>query len=678
MLKKTIIGLAAVVLMSIVALGIVYASPSGQSGTGSGSFTFLVFALSDADSKGLISEEVSVILTDYVIEELIVPYTFESPEEVKGRLSVPGQTSVELLIAVLTDADAKGVLSEYLIAALSEYFVEQVIAPHTGETPEQVTRRLSVQAAPSPTAVPSATPLPTTVTEVVKNVEKAIVLVESSGGLGTGFIIDAGGRLVTNAHVVDRDPKVLVQMHDETVYEADVLGIDELADIAVVQLPPGRLLYPVPLGDSDLAQVGDEVIAMGYPLGLKTVSTGIVSAKLEIGEVEYIQTDAAINPGNSGGPLLNSDGHVIGINTLKIEETGSGRPVDNIGFSVAINEAKARLGGLTAGESVLDPTPPPVPDPDDGWMRYKNGEYGYSLDVPPGWSFTTEFEDESYAHFMSSDSQALTEVHAYDVAGSFSLREFAEQRLKDLNAAALSESVGLLEIGAFERVDETSDEYYEITYRYQPTSDDCVSDVTEHVRLSSLHPGKPYGFGIMFSVCENSLEDHIFDRNTIMDTFLEWHMYVNPTFGYSINLAPNWQLAGLAGGGARAVIFPRGSRAGSVDINVYNTDGTASLEDFAKFRQSEMYQIADEDEWVELDHHFLKEREQVEGRKAYVSAYTARRGSNRCLSGFIDLIALSSYYPDNTNGYVVITGVCLFVMDEFNEDRLEMLDSFRY
>ena len=99
MLKKTILGLAAVVLMSIVALGIVSASPSGQSGTGSGSFTFLVFALSDADSKGLISEEVNVILTDYVIEELIVPYTFETPEDVKGRLSVQGQTSFELLIS---------------------------------------------------------------------------------------------------------------------------------------------------------------------------------------------------------------------------------------------------------------------------------------------------------------------------------------------------------------------------------------------------------------------------------------------------------------------------------------------------------------------------------------------------------------------------------------------------
>ena len=468
-------------------------------------------------------------------------------------------------------------------------------------------------------------------------------------------------------------------MHDETAYEADVLGIDELADIAVVQLPPGRLLHPVPLGDSSLAEVGDEVIVIGYPLGLRTVSTGVVSAKPVRGGVEYIQTDAAINPGNSGGPLLNAVGHVIGINTSKIEETGSGRPVDNIGFSVAINEAKARLEALTAGENVLDPTPPPVPDPEDGWSRYKNGEYGYSIDVPPAWSFTTEFDDEKYAHFMSSDSQALMEVRAYDIPDSFSLREFAEQRRDALNATAWSGSVGLLEVKTFKRVDETADEYYEITYRYQPTPDVCVSDMTEQVRLSSLHPTKPYGFGMTVSVCEDSLEDYVFDRDAIMGTFLEWHMYANSTFGYSINLAPNWLLAGLAEEGARAVIFPQDSRSAFVDVNVYNVSGDRiTLEDFAKFRQSEMYQVADEDEWAELDHHFLKEREQVEGRKAYVSAYTARRGSNRCSAGFIDLIALSSHYPDNAVGYVVITGVCLSVMDDFNEDRLEMLDSFRY
>ena len=582
MLKKTVVGTILFIIMSVTALSIASASPSGQADTGPDSFTFLILALSDANGRGLLSDDLIEILTDYVIESLTIPYTFETADEVKDRLSEQDQTSFELLIRVLTDANDHDLISDYLATALADFLVEEFIASHTGETPERVRERLSRQPTPTPTAMPTATPLPTTVTQVVKNAEKAIVLVESSGGLGTGFIIDAGGRLITNAHVVGRDSRVLIQMHDETVYAADVLGIDEIADLAVVQLPPGRLLHPVPLGDSSLAEVGDEVIAMGYPLGFKTVTTGIVSAKLTVARVEYIQTDAAVNPGNSGGPLLNSDGHVIGINTLRIEESASGRPVDNIGFSVAINEAKARLEGLTAGMSVLDPTPPPIPDPDVGWNRYKNGEYGYSIDVPPAWSFTTEFEDEKYAHFRSSDSQALTEVRAYDIPDSFSLREFAEQRRDALNATAQAESGGLLELRTFERVDETADEYYEITYRYQPTPDVCVSDVTEQVRLSSLHPTKPYGFGISVSVCEDSLEDHVFSRDAIMGTFLEWQMYVNPTFGYSINLAPNWLLAGLAGGGARAVIYPLGSRAGFVDINVYDTDGTSSLEDFAK------------------------------------------------------------------------------------------------
>lgn len=677
MLKKTVVGATLFILMSVTALSIASASPSGQADTGPDSFTFLIFALSDADRRGLLSDDLIETLSDYVIENLTIPYTFETADEVKDRLSEQGQTSFELLIRVLTDANDHDLISDYLATELADFLVEEFISSHSGETPERVRERLSRQPTPTPTAVPTATPLPTTVTQVVKNAEKAIVLVESSGGLGTGFIIDAGGRLITNAHVVGRDSRVLIQMHDETIYVADVLGIDELADVAVVQLPPGRLLHPVPLGDSDLAEVGDEVIAMGYPLGLRTVSTGVVSAKPVFDYVEYIQTDAAINPGNSGGPLLNSSGEVIGINTWKIEETGSGRPVDNLGFAVAINEAKARLADLTAGQSVLNNTPPPVPNPDDGWMRYKNGEYGYSIDVPPAWSFQMEFEDEKYAYFRSSDSQALMEVRAYDIPDSFSLREFAEQRRDSLNATGLSGLAGLLEVKTFQRVDETADEYYEISYRYQATPEVCISDVTEHVRLSSSYPGKPFGFGVTISVCEDSLEDYVFGRGAMLDTFLEWHRYTSPTYGYSINIAPNWLLTGLAEAGALARMNPLGTRAAVVEVEVFRPPDEFTLEDFANWSEGQLYVLAEE--WAEFEPHFLSRmREQAEGQKAYIHAYTARRTSSSCEAGFIELIALSSYRPDNPYGYLVFTGVCLFLMDEYNEDRLEMLDSFRY
>lgn len=678
MLKKTVVGATLFILMSVTALSIASASPSGQADTGPDSFTFLIFALSDADRRGLLSDDLIETLSDYVIENLTIPYTFETADEVKDRLSEQGQTSFELLIRVLTDANDHDLISDYLATELADFLVEEFIASQTGETPEQVRERLSRQPTPTPTAMPTATPLPSTVTEVVKNAEKAVVLVESSGGLGTGFIIDAGGRLITNAHVVARDSRVLIQMHDETIYVADVLGIDEIADLAVVQLPPGRLLHPVPLGDSSLAEVGDEVVAMGYPLGFKTVTTGIVSAtNVTFGGVEHIQTDSAINPGNSGGPLLNSVGHVIGINVGKFEETASGRPVDNIGFAIAVNELKNRLSDLTAGLSVLDHTPPPVPGPNAGWMRYKNGEYGYSIDIPPAWSFTTEFEDEKYAHFRSSDNQALTEVRAYDVPDSFSLREFAEQRRDALNATARAEPGGLLEVKTFERVDETADEYYEISYRYQPTPDVCVSDVTEHVRLSSLYPTKSYGFGMTVSVCEDSLEDYVFDRDAIMGTFLEWNRYASSAYRYSINIAPNWVLSTVLESGATAVISPLDG-GGVVAVEAYSDpEDSSTLDDFAQWRAGQLYEEAEV--WEEFEPHFVnKMREQVGDREAYITAYTARKSSRHCLAGYIDLIALSSYYPDNSTGFVVFTGVCLFLMDELNEDRLEMLDSFRY
>lgn len=678
MIRKTTLGIAAFALLSILALGIVSASPNAQSETGVDSFTFLVAVLSDANDKGLLSDDLKAMISNYVVEKLIVPYTFETVEEVKDRLSAQGQTTFQFLVAALGDANDKGVISNNFSKTLSDWFVESLIVPHTGETAEQATRRLTAQPTPTPTAAPTATPLPTTVSEVVRNVERAIVLIESEGGLGTGFIIGTDGRILTNAHVVERAAIVSVQMHDETVYEADVLGIDELADVAVVQLPPGRLLHPVPFGDSSLVSVGDEVIAYGYPLGLRTVSTGVVSAKVTIAEVEYIQTDAAINPGNSGGPLLNSSGHVIGINTWKYEETGGGRPVDNIGFAVSINEAKARLDSLTAGQSVLDPSPDPFPDPEAGWNRYKNGEYGYSVDVPPLWTFNNEFDDEKYAHFQSPDGAALAEVRAYDVPDSYSLRQFAEYRRDALVQAASDSSWNVFDVASFDRVDETQDEFYLLRYRYQPSTENCVSEVSERIRLSDSYPGKRYGFGMSFSICEDSLAAHVFDRDAVFGTFIEWDRYASPAYGYSVNIAPNWVLNTVLGSGATTVITPLRGGGGVVNVEVYNiTDTSVTLQDFADWRDSRLYGEAET--WDEFEPHFLSnKREQIGDRDAYITAYTARKSSRHCLAGYIDLIALSSYYPDNQSGFIVFTGVCLFLMDELNEDRLEMLDSFRY
>jgi serine protease Do len=158
-------------------------------------------------------------------------------------------------------------------------------------------------------------------------------------GLGSGFIIDRDGYIVTNNHVVDGADTIKVVLKDETEYPAKVIGRDPLTDIALIKIDAQGNLPTVPLGSSDDLKVGEWVTAIGSPFGLQyTVTAGIVSAKgRAIGSGPYdnfIQTDASINPGNSGGPLINMNGEVVGINTMIIAG-GQG-----IGFAIPIDMVK--------------------------------------------------------------------------------------------------------------------------------------------------------------------------------------------------------------------------------------------------------------------------------------------------------------------------------------------------
>ncbi|MEB3883262.1 HhoA/HhoB/HtrA family serine endopeptidase [Lyngbya sp. CCY1209] len=160
-------------------------------------------------------------------------------------------------------------------------------------------------------------------------------------GTGSGFIISSDGRLITNAHVVDGADVVRVTLKDGQVFEGRVKGVDDLTDIAVVQIE-ARDLPTAPIGTSDRIVAGQWAIAIGNPLGLdNTVTVGIISAtgrsSSQVGipdkRVRFIQTDAAINPGNSGGPLLNDRGQVIGVNTA-IRANAQG-----LGFAIPIETA---------------------------------------------------------------------------------------------------------------------------------------------------------------------------------------------------------------------------------------------------------------------------------------------------------------------------------------------------
>ncbi|NWK00344.1 trypsin-like peptidase domain-containing protein [Marine Group I thaumarchaeote] len=163
---------------------------------------------------------------------------------------------------------------------------------------------------------------------------------EQTNGLGSGFVFDKKGHIITNAHVINEAKKVVVTFLDGRSYNAEIIGIDEFTDLAVIKVnTDSTLLQPLSLGDSSNLKVGESIAAIGNPFGLSgSMTSGIVS---QLGRLlpsgsgysipDVIQTDAAINPGNSGGPLLNMRGEVVGINTAIQSTTGE---FTGVGFAI--------------------------------------------------------------------------------------------------------------------------------------------------------------------------------------------------------------------------------------------------------------------------------------------------------------------------------------------------------
>src|SRR5881296_4207721 len=245
------------------------------------------------------------------------------------------------------------ILAVALVAVLPRFGFTQVGAALWSERPVTTT-------APAPAASPwvelARTLKPAVVNISTKRVDKSNQSFEQFFGgrprravrsLGSGFVINPNGLIVTNNHVVDGATEIKVTLADGRELPGRVLGRDPKTDIALLKVDATGLLV-IPLGDSSRLQVGEPVMAIGNPFGLEqTVTTGIVSATGRvIGSGPYdnfIQTDASINPGNSGGPLINARGEVIGINTAIFSRTGGSV---GIGFAVPSSLAKTVLTQL--------------------------------------------------------------------------------------------------------------------------------------------------------------------------------------------------------------------------------------------------------------------------------------------------------------------------------------------
>ena len=237
-----------------------------------------------------------------------------------------------LVIIFATSANAKKAPISF--ADLAEKLMPSVVNISTTQTIKGTNN-------PFPFEFPPGSPFEDLFKEFNSQTERQI------NSLGSGFIIDAKGIVITNNHVIQDAEEIIVKVSSKKEYKAKVLGSDPLSDVAVIEIISDDTFSPVKFGDSDKARIGDWVIAIGNPFGFGgTVTSGIISARnREIGlsrYEDYIQTDASINQGNSGGPLFNLDGDVVGINTAILGRSGS----IGIGFAIPSNSASLVVNQL--------------------------------------------------------------------------------------------------------------------------------------------------------------------------------------------------------------------------------------------------------------------------------------------------------------------------------------------
>ena len=263
-----------------------------------------------------------------------------NPMTVSRRLMVCAVTAVAIFAqaAAATAREAPGSfadLAEKLLPAVVNISTTQTI-----KNPERI---------PEMPQFPPGSPFEDFFKEFMERQARPDAAPKRATSLGSGFVIDAAGYVVTNNHVIADADEITVTLHDDTTHKATLIGRDSKTDLAVLKIEPGKkTLTAVPFGNSDQSRIGDWVLAIGNPFGLGgTVTAGIVSARardINAGPYDdFIQTDASINRGNSGGPLFNSAGEVVGINTAIFSPSGGSI---GIGFAIPSTLAKPVIDDL--------------------------------------------------------------------------------------------------------------------------------------------------------------------------------------------------------------------------------------------------------------------------------------------------------------------------------------------
>lgn len=309
-------------------------------------------------SKGVVRVTVIVVVLGLLVSSLSCNKSSQSTIPDNTSLYITGHDWVQMtssqkrawINTALDAIDIRGELGEGEIEA-TDYYVSELGMVYSDQNALNKQVAWSLRELTSHATSATLTPMPipiSSVTDAIARVEPAVVRLVTEESYGSGMIIDEAGYVLTNSHVVKDANSVIIMLSDGRQFEGMVIGRDNIRDLAVVKIEGGNLPI-VPLGDSNELELGQELIAIGYPLGLKgsaTVSKGIFSAFRTNVVATYIQTDAAINPGSSGGALINLNGEVIGVNTLKLV----GVAFEGMSYAITIDSAKPIIPSLIASD----------------------------------------------------------------------------------------------------------------------------------------------------------------------------------------------------------------------------------------------------------------------------------------------------------------------------------------
>ena len=401
------------------------------------------------------------------------------------------------------------------------YWQYVTITDHGGSCPV-------VAAAPAP-----ITGRPLTIAEISRVVRPALVRVNPLDnedgrplGTGTGFIVRSDGLMITNRHVVDDSTTVIAHLQtangDALEFSGRVLGKGILTDLAAVKLSSNRPFATVDLADSSRAGYGDSVTAWGYPLGLSlganpTLTKGIISAPDRIyDDTRFVQSDAEISPGNSGGPLIDSYGHVIGVNTYGVSYArGSNVFVaPGISLSIASNEVRDRLPTYLSG------------GPEQATYRNLKWGYGYSMVIPRGWFLSAEGSESRSAQFTAFEAyggQRRADILTLEFDQPYPATDRAFGFMAGFYWTTIQqagEDFHLFEPVSPPQAVTIGDQLFaHMEYRYQPEEEDCVLREVALTSVSSSYPNKPYGFVTTGAVCEEVLPTYGNERNNVIYSF---------------------------------------------------------------------------------------------------------------------------------------------------------------